>query len=180
MTGTVPPSTDRSEVLFLGGRSGAGKTSLALELHHLLALQEISHAVIEGDTLDLAYPAPWPHHLAERNLAAIWQNYRALGYHRLIYTNTVSVLQIEPLTAAMGDDPVVTAVLLTATDETARQRLEVREQGTALNAHLERSRQRAAELDQHAPAAVHRLRTDGEDLAALAQRLWQWVGWRAP
>ena len=30
--------------------------------------------------------------LAERNLATMWSNYRALGYRRLVYLNTASVL----------------------------------------------------------------------------------------
>jgi uridine kinase len=98
---------ERSEVLFIGGRSGVGKTSVALELHWRLAEQQVKHCVIEGDTLDQAYPPPWEHGLAEQNLSAIWNNYRALGYWRLIYTNTVSVLYTEALTAAMGDDPLV-------------------------------------------------------------------------
>ncbi len=47
---------------------------------------------IEGDDLDLAYRLPWEHGLTEKNLAAKWRSYRALGHRRLIYTNTVSVL----------------------------------------------------------------------------------------
>jgi hypothetical protein len=35
--------------------------------------------VIEGDNLDMAFPQAWEHNLAERKLAAIWVNYRALG-----------------------------------------------------------------------------------------------------
>ncbi|WP_269994955.1 hypothetical protein [Arthrobacter sp. B2a2-09] len=78
--------------------------------------------MIDGDTLELAFPHPWERHLAERNLAAVWSNYRALGYRRMIYTNTVSVRFTEELAAAMGDEPRITAVLLTAGDETASAR----------------------------------------------------------
>ena len=55
------------------------------------------HAVIEGDNLDLAYPPPWQHGLAEANLRAMSRNYRALGYRRLIYTNTLSVIRSDAL-----------------------------------------------------------------------------------
>jgi hypothetical protein len=43
----------------------------------------------------------------------MWGNYRALGYRRMIYTNTVSVRVsvIDEPTAAMGDSPGVTAAL---------------------------------------------------------------------
>ena len=167
----------RSQVLFIGGRSGVGKSSLASELHALLTTADIKHCVVEGDALDLAHPPPWEFGLAERNLAAIWQNYRALGYRRLIYTNTVSVLETAALTSAMGDDPVVIAVLLTASDETASQRLRQREQGSALHQHLERSSQRAIELDHSAPAWVHRLNTDGRKVETLARQTLLWTGW---
>ncbi|MFC0681616.1 adenylyl-sulfate kinase [Lysobacter korlensis] len=63
----------RSEVVLVGGRSGVGKSTAALALHSVLAERGITHAVIEGDALDLAHPAPWEHGLAERNLAAVWR-----------------------------------------------------------------------------------------------------------
>ena len=55
----------------------------------------------------------------------MWANYRALGYRRISYVNTASVLEkaMGGLTAAMGGGPRVTAVLLTCSDTTARQRL---------------------------------------------------------
>ncbi|WP_420597098.1 hypothetical protein [Deinococcus sp.] len=168
---------DRSEVLFIGGRAGVGKTSLAAELHHQLSAAQVKHAVIEGDNLDLAYPPPWEYQLAEKNLAAIWENYRALGYHRLIYSNTASVLYTADLASAMSDNPVITAVLLTSSDDAARVRLGQREIGTALQQHLERSKQRAAELDQHAPAWVHRINTDGRTVSALAAEVLKLLGW---
>ena len=75
----------------------------------------------------MAWPTPHEQdlHLAEQNLAAMWANYRALGYRRMIYTNTASVFKkvISELTAAMGDDPEITAVLLTCSDATAHDRL---------------------------------------------------------
>ncbi len=110
----------RSEVLFIGGRSGVGKSAAAEALHDLLVAADVRHVVIEGDALDLAHPAPHVEHpeahLAERNLATMWERYRSLGHRRLIYTNTSSVLHLDVLTAAMGDEPLATAVLLRAGD----------------------------------------------------------------
>lgn len=118
--------------MFIGGRSGTGKTSVGLEIHAKLSAAGVSHCLIDGDSLDMAFPPPWQHNLAERNLAAMWDNYRALGYRRVIYTNTVSVLPdvIDQLTTAMGDNPRVIAILLTCTDTTARERLGQREIGS--------------------------------------------------
>ena len=100
-----------SSVLFLGGRSGVGKTSVGNEIHAQLSHAGVRHPLIDGDMLDMAFPAPCHDHLAERNLAALWANYRALGYCRLVYVNTVSVMagEIDRLTAAMGDQPVAAA-----------------------------------------------------------------------
>lgn len=116
---------------------------------------------------------------AERNLAAIWSNYRQLGYRRLIYTNTVSVLEIEGLSAAMGDDPHATGVLLTADDASTAQRLARREFGAELDAHLRRSRERATELAARAPASVHRVSTDGRSIDEVATAVLTIVGWGA-
>ena len=171
--------TERSEVLFIGGRSGVGKTTVALELHWHLSQQRVKHCVIEGDTLDQAYPPPWEHghKLAEQNLAAMWTNYRALGYRRVIYTNTVSVLETTSLGAAMGDEPIVKAVLLWASNDTVKERLEQRESASTLQSHLERSRLRAAELTKQTPPWVWRIDTDDKDSFAVADEILELLGW---
>ncbi len=164
-------------MLFLGGRSGVGKSSVGTEMHVQLSAAGVRHCLIEGDNLDLAYPPPWEHGLAERNLAAMWGNYRSLGYRRLIYTNTVSVRFVESLTAAMGDEPRVTAVLLTAGDLTARRRLARREIGTALEQHVERSDRAARELEELSPEWVRRVPTDGRPVAEIAAEIIELTGW---
>ncbi|WP_306210150.1 adenylyl-sulfate kinase [Actinoplanes sp. RD1] len=169
----------RSEVLFLGGRSGVGKSSVGYEMHAQLSAAGVRHCLIEGDNLDLAFPAPGEHRLAERNLAAMWANYRALGYRRLIYTNTVSVRETGGLAAAMGDNPLVTAVLLTASDATARHRLARREIGTALERHVESSDRAARELDALSAEWVHRVSTDDRAVAGIAAEVIALTGWAA-
>ena len=74
----------------------------------------------------MAHPVPWEFGLAEKNLTALWANYSPLGYRRLIYTNTVSILMTHEIAAAMGDTPRVVAVLLTSADQTAHERLRSR------------------------------------------------------
>ena len=169
----------RSEAVFVGGRSGSGKSSVGAEIHVQLSAAGIQHCLIEGDNLDMAYPPPWEHGLAEQNLAAMWANYRALGYRRMVYVNTASVFRyvIDDLTAAMGDDPHVTAVLLTCGDATARLRLALREIGTALERHIERSDLMARKLDNRAPAWVHRVATDDRPIADIAAEIIRLAGW---
>jgi adenylylsulfate kinase-like enzyme len=166
--------------VFIGGRSAAGKTSVGFEIHAKLSAAGVSHCLVDGDILDMAYPPPWEDKLAERNLAAIWRNYRALGYHRLIYTNTVSVLTdvIEQLTTAMGDKPKVAAVLLTCTDTTARERLGQREIGSALDQHLTSSMGMADVLETGAPHWAHRIATDNRSASEVAADVIDITGWR--
>ncbi|WP_456823436.1 ATPase [Cellulomonas sp. P5_E12] len=168
---------DGYELLVIGGRSGVGKSTAAFALHALLRADDISHAVIEGDALDLAWPVPWEHRLSMRNLAAVWANYRDLGYRRLVYTNTVAVLEADELAAAMGSSPRVTCVLLTASDAVADARLALRESGSELEAHRLRSAAAAARLDADAPAGTHRIGTDGRSPDEVARAIRRVVGW---
>lgn len=130
-----------TRALFLGGRSGVGKTTVAAEVSRILAAADVAHALIEGDALDQAHPEPWRRGipLAERNLAAVWRNYREAGWTRVIHTNTVSVLELHPLTAALGGEVEAVGVLLTADDATAAARLAGREIGSGLAEAIARS-----------------------------------------
>lgn len=175
----VGPVPDQTEVLLIGGRSGVGKSSVALEIAAQLSAAKVQHAYIEGDNLDMAWPPPWSHQLAERNLAAMWTNYRTLGYRRLIYSNVVSVCESATLCAAMADDPRAIGVLLTSSDRVAAARLERREIGSELASHIERSRLRAAELDDRVPAWVQRVPTDGRSVTDIAAQIVAITGWTA-
>lgn len=169
-----------TDVIFIGGRSGVGKTSVAAEASRMLARADVPHAVIEGDNLDQAHPEPWRHgiDLAGRNLAAMWANYRAIGYSRLIFTNTVAVLEIPALVTALGGAVRSFGVLLTASDETAAQRLGRREIGSALDEHVERSRRAAARLDTESTA--RRVCTDGRSVGDIAIEILVDAGWLPP
>ncbi len=167
-----------TDVIFLGGRSGVGKSSVAAEASQILARADIRHAVIEGDNLDQAYPQPWRDgiNLAERNLAAMWENYRAIGYSRLIFSNTVSVLQVSALITALGGEVRPFTVLLTATDATAAHRLARREIGSALEEHIDRSKRAARRLDV-ADDIVARVATDDRPVSEVAEEVLAWAGW---
>nr|WP_210768297.1 ATPase [Cellulomonas humilata] len=164
-------------MVVIGGRSGVGKSSVAHALHALLRDAGVQHAVVEGDALDLAWPAPWEHRLSMRNLTAIWANYRELGYRRLIYSNTVSVLEADELAGAMGDSPRITGVLLTASDEVVDARLAARESGEELAAHVERSARAARRLQADAPSWMPRIATDERTPAEVARTVADLLAW---
>jgi gluconate kinase len=172
----------RHEVVFIGGRSGVGKSAVAAELFRQLAAADVMHCLIDGDNLDLAHPSPFGqgHDLAEQNLRAMWQNYQAIGHSRLIYTNTASVLpgSLGSLTAALGGTPRVHAVLLSASDPVADRRLALREAGGGLHEHRQRSRSTATVLEHAAPDWVHRLVTDDLDVATVAAQIAALLDWK--
>ncbi|WAH97270.1 hypothetical protein [Arthrobacter sp. MMS18-M83] len=83
-------------------------------------------------------------------------NYRALGYRRMIYTNTVIVRSPKSWQQAVGDESRITAVLLTASDEAGSASLRGRIKGNDLQDHLDRSNAAVMELELLTPDWVHR------------------------
>lgn len=118
--------------------------------------------------------------MTEANLAALWGNYAALGYRRLIYANTVSVLEPDLIARAMGGAPRIIGVLLTADDATAGHRLGGREIGSQLDAHVSRSTRMARRLEAAAPPSVVRVPTDGRTVADIARDVIAATGWSTP
>ncbi|MEY9934382.1 hypothetical protein ABH926_009050 [Catenulispora sp. GP43] len=171
------------EALLIGGRAGVGKTTAGWEVSARLQAAQIAHALVEGDNLDQIFPAPPedPHRsrITEDNLAAMWRNYSAFGCRRLIYTNTVSILEPDLITRAMGGTARIIAVLLTADDDTARARLGGREIGSQLDAHITRGAKMAVHLETAAPAGVHRIPTDGRSAVDIARDIIATTGWSA-
>ncbi|WP_122619792.1 hypothetical protein [Streptomyces sp. Tu 4128] len=172
----------RRELLLIGGGSGVGKSSVGWEVSALLREAGTAHCLIEGDGMDQIHPAPEgdPHRTAvtERNIAAVWANYAALGQRRLIYTNTVSILEAPMIVRAMGGGGVrVTRVLLTAGEGVVRQRLARRETGSQLGVHVERSLRMARRLSDEAPAGTVRVGTDGRTVPDIAAEVLRAAAW---
>lgn len=180
IVGMTAPST---QILVLGGPAGVGKTSVAFEVSATLRRARVAHALIDGDNLDASYPSPvdsgrpW---LSLDNLASLWRSYRDVGQHRLIYVNTVSVLEVDGLRRAVDPEAEVTAVLLEAQPSAIADRLGARERGSELEEHLARSAQRSADLREQAPEWVTRLDTTGVPIEAVAEAVVGLTGWLRP
>lgn len=176
-------SVDRFSVLLIGGRSGVGKSAVAWEISAQLQEAGTAHCFIEGDFLDQAHPAPPSDpsrtEMTRRNLAALWRNYAELGYRRLIYTNTVSVLEPDLVVDAMGGTVDVTGVLLTAANDVANQRLSLRETGSQYDAHVTRGTAAARYLEENTPDWVVRVPTDGKDVGQVASEVIALTHWRS-
>jgi predicted kinase len=174
---------DHAEVLLVGGRAGVGKTTVGWEVSARLRAAGVAHAVIDGDFMGQVHPAPEgdPHRAAisERNLTAVWGNYVELGYRRLVYVNTVSVLDEATgmFRRAMGDTVRIARVLLTATDETAEARLRGRELGSELESEVRGGVRKARMLDERAPVGTLRVVTDGRTVPDIAAEVAAATGW---
>ena len=172
---------DRPAALLIGGRAGVGKSTVGWEVSAQLQGLGVAHAYVEGDNLDQIFPAPegdpTRSAITEANLAALWRNYTAAGCRRLIYTNTVSVVESDLIARAMGGEPRLTLVLLTAEDATARQRLGGREIGSQLEPHVTRGAKMARYLESTAPASVRRIVTDGRTVTDIAREVIAATGW---
>ncbi|MER5494022.1 AAA family ATPase [Streptomyces sp. NPDC002490] len=174
---------DQAEVLLIGGRAGVGKTTVGWEVSARLRAARVAHCVVEGDFMGQAHPAPEGDprrsRIAERNLTALWSNYAELGYRRLIYTQTVSVLAENEAVfqRAMGAHVRIVRVVLTASDATARERLTGRELGSELERELESSARKARILDEQTPLDTVRVATDGRSVVDIAREVLGATSW---
>ncbi|GIH18566.1 hypothetical protein [Rugosimonospora africana] len=174
---------DRAEVLLIGGRAGVGKTTIGWEVSARLRAAAVRHAIVEGDFMGQVHPAPEGDpdrsRIVASNLAAVWSNYRGLGYRRLIYTNTLSVLPSSTgmFRRAMGADVRIVRVLLTADDATVDDRLARRELGTELEETRDSSVHKARLLDERVPADTVRIATDRRSVTDIAHDVVTATGW---
>jgi len=174
---------NHAEVLLIGGRAGVGKTTVGWEVSAQLRAAAVSHAIVEGDFMGQVHPAPEGDpdrsQIVETNLTAVWANYRQLGYRRLIYTNTLSVL---PSTTgmferAMGADVRIVRVLLTANHRTVAERLVSREIGSELEETLMSSTYRAGLLAEQVSPDTLRIATDQRRVTEIARDVVAATGW---
>lgn len=176
---------NRAELLLIGGRSGAGKTTVGWEVAAQLRAAAVPHAIIEGDFMGQVHPAPEGDpdgsKLVERNLTDIWANFARLGYRRLIYTNTLSVMpeMAGMFERAMGADVRIVRVLLTASNATVERRLAGRELGSELEQGLQASADKGRLLNLRVPADTVRVVTDGRLVVDIARQVVAATGWVA-
>ena len=183
------------QILLLGGASGTGKTTVGWELSAILEQRCVAHCVIDGDTLGHIFPAPpgdpSRSRIVERNLASVWSGFAEVGQTRLIYTNTVSVLEEEMIRRAVRASSAggvvsseveveveFTSVVLVAGARTVAQRLARRETGDRVDLHIDRSLRAAMLLlQQRASESVVVISTDGRAVEDVALEVLDATGW---
>jgi hypothetical protein len=154
-------------LLIITGTMGAGKTAVLGEASDILAQRQIVHAAIDLDSLGLAHlPSAVPSDgVMYDNLRSICRNYAALGVQRFLVACAIE--DCAQLNLCRDIIPASNSVVcrLTATVETMKRRVQLRDLGVSqreyvvrvakLNAILDRTR-----LEDFAVANENRSLTD--------------------
>jgi hypothetical protein len=114
--------------------------------------------------------------LGLRNLAAIWQNYRAVGAERLILADVVERRGDVALYAEAVPGAVVQVVRLHASLPTLLAQLRQREEGNSLDWHSRRAAELIAIMDREQIGDLH-IDTDDRSEADIADEILQQSGW---
>jgi hypothetical protein len=149
-------------------------------LSHRLAAPDLSHSPLDMDAIRMCHPSatddPFWMALGLRNLAAIWQNYRAVGAERLILADVVERRGDVALYAEAVPGAVVQVVRLHASLPTLLARLRQREEGNSLDWHSRRAAELIAIMDREQIGDLH-MDTDDRSEADIADEILQKSGW---
>ena len=168
--------------LLLTGPFGAGKTAVAVEISHQLAMRQIRNAALDLDWLAWVGPditGDALQNLLEQNLAAVVSTYRAAGVDALVLARALLDLsERSTIERALGDCPL-TVVRLLVDGEVAGSRVSARDTGSEL-AELTADADRVAAAV--AAAGVEDLCVDNDgsrSLMAVALEVLDRCGWSA-
>ena len=161
------------------GTIGSGKTAVAIEIGEVLAEHGKTAAILDLDWLGwvsgptVRVPVT---ELIRRNLAALWPNFRAAGAQYLVAARALQAeAEAASLEAAL-EDVRFEIVVLTAPEDTIRQRLEHRDTGSVLKEHLEQFPGFARSLAEMELDA-HQVSNDGRPLRDVAVEILQRLSW---
>src|ERR1700751_633301 len=120
-------------LLIITGTMGAGKTAVLGEASDILAQRQVVHAAIDLDALGVAHlPSAVPNDgVMHDNLRSICRNYSALGVQRFLVARAIE--DSAQLRLYRDIIPAANTLVcsLTASVETMKRRIQMRELGTS-------------------------------------------------
>jgi hypothetical protein len=169
---------DRTSLLIITGSMGAGKTSVLGEASDILATQNIAHAAIDIDAFGLAHlPSGESSDVVMyRNLQSVCKNYASLGVTRFLVARAIEDRSILECCRKAVSAESTLVCRLTASIETMRQRVKMRESGILQKKFVARVEALNSILDR---AQLEDFSVAGEDrsITQIAHEMLLKAGW---
>jgi adenylylsulfate kinase-like enzyme len=193
-----PAAAAGGPILLLCGPTGVGKSAVGFDLYRRTLRAGSTAAYVDLDQIGFCRPAPAGdpsnHRVKTRNLAAMWQTYRAAGAQCLVAVGPVENDAAAQAYAAALPRAAMTLCLLHAGAGELTRRIMLRGQGGSWpqpgdplagqpTAHLLRVAASAAadaEALQHAVTGALRIDTDRLTVAAAADAIAARTAWPRP
>ncbi len=173
----------RVPVLMITGPVGVGKTTVAEEASALLSNAGVPHALVDLARIGVCWPAPpddpWNERLAHRNLACMWQNFRAAGAQRLVLCRVLEARSLlrHVIKAVPGAD--ITVIGLRAPLEVLHARIRGREAGRDLDWYINAATHLSDKLERTV-VEDHCIDTADRSAREVAEQALRLVGWLSP
>ena len=177
-------TVDEVPFLLLSGPPGVGKTTVAWEIFDRLVDDGSRHALVDLDLLGASWPVPSddPHNerLRQRNLAAMWTQFRATGARRLIAAGVIeNATCLAGYAAAVpGSTPIVCRLSASADALHARIRGRGRERGDGIDKLSRRAVELSGLLERDGVADLV-VDTSDRDVPEVARTVLAHLGWLA-
>ena len=165
-------------LLIITGTMGAGKTAVLGEASDILAQRQIVHAAIDLDALGVAHlPSAVPNDgVMHDNLRSICRNYAALGVQRFLVARAIE--DSAQLRLYRDIIPAANTLVcrLTASVETMKRRIKMRELGVSQQEYVDRVAKLNIILDL-AHLEDFAVTTENRSLTDIALEMLVQAGW---
>ena len=165
-------------LLIITGTMGAGKTAVLGEASDILAQRQIVHAAIDLDALGVAHlpPAVPSDGVMYDNLRSICRNYAALGVQRFLVARAIE--DSAQLKHYRDVIPAANSLVcrLTASIETMKRRVQMRELGESQREYVDRVAKLNAILDR-AHLEDFAVTNENRSLTDVAHEMLVQAGW---
>ena len=174
----------RIPLLLISGPIGVGKTSVGFEVSEVLIEQEIPHTFVDLDQLRYTYPRPkddrFGNRLGLQNLRDVWRNGAAAGAQNLVIASVIETQSDVKEIEKTIPNAETMVCQLRAKEETLSARVRKREIGSGLDWHLRRAAELAEILSGERVPNDFELWTDGREVRAIAQEIYDRTHWVLP